>query len=258
MIKWTMSCLLLISTSAFSSQGKDFVYGENKFEGYIVLPKGAEKADKKFPALLMIHNWMGVSAEVKKQADRFADLGYVVFAGDIYGKGVRPKDGAEAGKLAGTYKGNRSLFRERLNLALSILKNHEKVEAGQLAALGYCFGGTGVIELARSGAELKSVISFHGGLDSPNPSDGKNIKAQVIAHHGAIDPFVKAEDLAAFEKEMKDHSVKYQVISYEGAVHSFTDQGAGGDIKKGAAYDKKADTQSFAWTKAHLKEIFGK
>lgn len=228
-------------------------YGKDQFEGYVVRPA---KVDKRTPALLIVHNWMGLTDETKYQAERFAKLGYIAFAADIYGKGVRPKDTKEAAELATKYKTDRKLFRQRLNLALDALKKQKYVDASRLAAAGYCFGGTGVIELARSGAPLKGVISFHGGLDSPNPKDGKKIKAELLIHHGALDPFETAEDLAAFQKELNESKVRYRLIKYSGAVHSFTEKGAGHDIKKGAAYNEAADKESFATTEMFLKRIF--
>ena len=118
-----------------------------------------------------------------------AQLGYVAFCADIYGKGIRPKDVSEAGAQAGKYKSDRALLRARVNAALDVLKKNELVDTNRVAAIGYCFGGTTVIELARSGAELNGVVSFHGGLDSPTPADGKNIKCKVLALAGADDPF---------------------------------------------------------------------
>jgi len=156
--------------------------------------------------------------------------------------------------LSGKYKADRKLFRERLNLALNFLKEQKNVDKKNVAVAGYCFGGTGTIELARSGADVKGVVSFHGGLDSPAPNDGKNIKGKMLIHHGAIDPFQKAEDLAAFEKEMKDSKVNYNLIKYDGAVHSFTEKAAGNDVSKGAAYNEAADLKSFESTKEFLKK----
>lgn len=227
-------------------------YGNNEFEGVFVIP---EKVKANNPAILMVHNWMGVSSETEAQATRFAEKGYIVFAADIYGKASRPKNQQEAGQLAGKYKTDRKLFRERLKMGLEVLLAKTEVDKNKIGAIGYCFGGTGVIELARSGAKVKAVISFHGGLDSPRPEEGKNISASVMAHHGANDPFVKAEDLAAFEKEMKDAKVQYQLIKYPGAVHSFTDQGAGSDPSKGAAYQKEADLASFDKTIEFLSQL---
>lgn len=248
--------IIFISFGSFASvDTKTVTYDNNKFEGLVVQP---DNLKQNTPAILMVHNWMGVSKETQFQAQRFAELGYIVLAADVYGKGQRPKDSKEAGQFAGKYKSDRKLFRENLNVALRFLENLPNVDKNQIAAIGYCFGGTGTIELARSGAPIKAAISFHGGLDSPTPQDGKNIKAQILVHHGATDPFVSTEDLLAFENELKNNKVKYQILKYEGAVHSFTEQGAGDDIKKGAAYNAKADKESFDSTQKFLKKLFNK
>jgi dienelactone hydrolase len=254
---WIATLTTVIATaSAFAaSEPKMVSYGDSQFEGVLFAPLGAAKIKNTKPAILMIHNWMGITEETKTQAMRFADLGYTVFAADIYGKGIRPKDATEAGALATKYKTDRKLFRERLNLALKTLNQTPGVNPARVVVMGYCFGGTGAIELARSGAKLKGAVSFHGGLDSPTPADGAKIKARILAHHGAIDPYVKAEDLAAFEAEMKTNKVALELIRYPGAVHSFTEKAAGNDISKGAAYNADADAQSFESTKKFLAQI---
>lgn len=242
-----------LGLAAVKTKTVEYKKGKDTFEGVLVYP---DNVKGKVPGILMIHNWMGVSDETKKQATRMAELGYAVFAADIYGKGVRPKNVEEAGKLAGTYRGDRPLFRERLQLGLEILRGQKEVDSSKLLAVGYCFGGTGVIELARAGADVKGVVSFHGGLDSPTPADGKNIKAKVLALHGADDPYVKAEDLAAFEQEMRESKVDWQLYKYGNAVHSFTEMSAGNDNSKGAAYNAAADARSFEAFKDFAKESF--
>jgi dienelactone hydrolase len=242
-----MSAALLangaLAMAAVKTKTVEYKKGNDTFEGVLVVP---EKAKGKLPGVLVIHNWMGVTEETKKQAARIAELGYAVFAADIYGKGVRPKNAEEAGKLATTYRGgDRKLFRERLQLGLETLRGQKEVDGSKVLAAGYCFGGTGVIELARSGADVKGFVSFHGGLDSPTPADGKNIKGKILALHGADDPYVKAEDLAAFEKEMRDNKIDWQLVKYGNAVHSFTELEAGNDNSKGAAYNAAADARSF-------------
>ncbi|MEI6537818.1 MAG: dienelactone hydrolase family protein, partial [Verrucomicrobiaceae bacterium] len=139
--------------------------------------------------------------------------------------------------------------------ALEVLRKDEHADPQRLAAIGYCFGGTGVLELARSGAELKGVVSFHGGLDSPTPEDGKKIKARVLALHRADDPFVSAKDMAAFADELKSAGVDYKLIKYPGAVHSFTQKLAGNDNSKGAAYNADADAKSWEAMKEFLAAI---
>src|SRR5690606_889357 len=127
------------------------------------------------------------------------------------------------------YKTDRQLFRQRLNLGLEQLKQLTGVDADKLAAIGYCFGGTGVLELARSGAKVQGVASFHGGLDSPTPADGQNIQSKILVLHGADDPFVPAADIQAMLKEFNDAGVDWQMIDYSQAVHSFTQPSAGSD-----------------------------
>ena len=134
-----------------------------------------------------------------------------------------------------------------------MLSHDARTDASKIAATGYCFGGTTVIELARSGAAIKGVVSFHGGLDSPSPADGKNIKAKVLALHGADDPYVPAKDVAAFEAEMKSSGVDYKLVNYPGAVHSFTHKAAGNDNSKGAAYNAEADKASWTEMEQFLK-----
>lgn len=211
---------------------------------------------EKRPAVLVVHAWMGLDDHVKHSAQELVKLGYAAFCADIYGKGVRPKDSGEAGKLSGSYKLNRALLRARVNAGLKAMAAQKQVDQNNLAAIGYCFGGTTVIELARSGAPVKGVVSFHGGLDSPSPQDGGNIKGKVLALHGADDPFVPAESLAAFEQEMRSHQVDWQLVKYGGAVHSFTHTDAGNDNSKGAAYNAAADKRSWQAMKNFLNEIF--
>ena len=211
----------------------------------------------KLPSVLIVHQWTGLSENEKMRARMLAEAGYNVFAADIYGKGIRPQPPA-AGEEAGKYKADRKLFRERLNAGLEALRRDSHTDPDRIAAIGYCFGGTGVIELARSGASVKGVVSFHGGLDSPAPADGLNIKAKVLALHGADDPFVKAADLMAFEDEMKAAKVDYKLIQYPGAVHSFTQKAAGNDNSKGAAYNAAADKASWEELTRFLNGLFAK
>lgn len=239
--------------AAVSSKTLDYQDNGQVFEGLLVTPEGPAQ---KRPLVLMVHNWMGVTAETEKQAARFAELGYVVFAADVYGKGIRPQDAKQAGAQATIYKSDRALFRQRLNLALQTALQQPGVDGEKVAVVGYCFGGTGALELARSGAELQAIISFHGGLDSPHPADGQNITGRVLALHGADDPYVSAADLAAFQDEMQSNNVSYDLVQYPGAVHSFTDMGAGNDNSKGAAYNAAADQQSFAEAKKLLGNTF--
>jgi dienelactone hydrolase len=195
--------------AAIQSKTVEYMQGDTPLEGVLVWDDAVTGPR---PGVLVVHQWFGLTAYEKHRAEMLAQLGYVAFCADIYGKGVRPKDTSEAGALAGKYKGDRQLLRARVNAGLDELKKSELVDPSHIAAIGYCFGGTTVIELARSGADIKGVVSFHGGLDSPTPADGKNIKTKVLALAGADDPFQKPEDLTAFESEMRDANVDWRLI----------------------------------------------
>jgi dienelactone hydrolase len=189
------------------------------------------------------------------RAELLALRGYVALCSDVYGKGMRADNPKDAAALAGKYKDDRKLLRARINAALDFLRKQERVNSQQIAAIGYCFGGTTVLELARSGADVKGIVSFHGGLSTPTPADAKNIKCKVLACHGADDPFVPAEEVQAFEKEMRDAKVDWQFVAYGNAVHSFTDKSAGNDNSKGAAYNAQADLRSWREMKMFLDEV---
>jgi dienelactone hydrolase len=210
----------------------------------------------KRPAVLVVHQWKGLGNYEKKRAEMLARLGYNVFAADIYGKGIRPQTPPEAGAEAGKYKNDRALLRARVGAGLEVLAKHNLTDSKRIAAIGYCFGGTAVLELARNGADIAAVVSFHGGLSSPTPADAKNIKAKVLALHGADDRAVPATEVAAFEDEMRQGGVDWQLTAYGGAVHAFTDWGAGNDNSKGAAYNERADRRSWEAMKQFFAEVF--
>jgi dienelactone hydrolase len=209
------------------------------------------------PGVLVVHQWMGLTDYERMRCKQLAELGYVAFALDIYGKGIRPADPQAAGKQAGIYKNDRSLYRRRLNQGLEQLRHLVGVSQNQIAAIGYCFGGTGALELARSGADIQGVVSFHGGLDSPSPEDGKKIRAKLLICHGADDPFVPAADIEAMKTELNSANVDWQMIYYSGAVHSFTQPMAGNDNSRGAAYNEKADKRSWQAMRTFFGELFG-
>ncbi len=230
----------------------DYKQGDVPLEGYLAYDDTVKGPR---PGVLVIHDWMGLEGYAKSRADQLAKLGYIAFAADIYGKGVRPKNSQEASQQAGKFKGDRALLRARVNAALDELKKQPQCDPKRIAAIGYCFGGTTVLELARSGADIAGVVSFHGGLDTP-VRDAKNIKCKVLICHGADDPFVPATDIAALEDELRTASVDWQLIKYSGAVHSFTRSDAGSDNSKGAAYNERADKRSWEAMKQFFGEIF--
>lgn len=208
------------------------------------------------PGILVVHQWLGLSDNERLRAEMLAGLGYTALAADVYGKGVRPADRAAAAQEAGKYYADRALFRARLQAALSALAAQPQVDPARLAAIGYCFGGGGALELARAGAPLLGAVSFHGSLATPDPADAKAIRGKLLVCHGAADPFVKPEEVTAFIAEMEAAGVDYQLVMYAGAVHAFTQRAAGDDPASGAAYNAAADVRSWAQMQAFFAEIF--
>ena len=243
---------LNIVQAAIHTETVEYQQGDTTLAGFLAYDDSMKGPR---PGVLVVHQWKGLTDYEQKRAEMLAKLGYVAFCVDIYGKGIRPATPQDAGAEAGKYKSNRLLLRERVNAGLATFRKQKAVNPKRIAAIGYCFGGTTVIELARSGADVAGVVSFHGGLDSPKPEDGKNIKCKILACHGADDPFVPAKDLEAFESEMRDSGADWRLIKYGGAVHSFTDWKADGSMK-GAKYDEKADQRSWEDMKAFLAECF--
>ncbi len=208
------------------------------------------------PGVLVVHEWMGLVPLTRQKAEAVAKLGYVALAADMYGEGRTAKDAKEAAQWATALRQDRALMRARAQAGLEALRTHPRVDGTQLAAMGYCFGGGVALELARSGAPLRGTVSFHGNLDTPNPADARNIKGQVLSLHGADDPFVPPAEVSAFQAEMRSAKVDWQMNSYGGAVHSFTNPAAGNDPSKGAAYNEKADQRSWEALTAFLKRLF--
>lgn len=256
-MKTFIAAVLLAALTGFAHgeiklESIEYKQGEVTCEGVVAYDTTVQG---KRPGVLIVHQWKGLTAYERKRAEMLAGLGYAVLCADIYGKGVRANNPKDAAALAGKYKGDRALLRARVNAALEQLKKLSMVDTKRTAAMGYCFGGTTVLELARSGADVAAVVSFHGGLNTPNAADAKSIKGRVLALHGADDPYVPALEVSAFEEEMRKANVDWQLVAYGGAVHSFTDWNAGGDNSKGAAYNEKADKRSWEAMKVFFAEV---
>lgn len=230
----------------------EYTYNKTIMEGYIAYDDALKGVH---PGILIVHDWMGLGSFSKEKAEKLAGEGYIAFAADIYGKNIRPKDMQEAGKLATMYKSDRKLLREHIKAAYQKLLTIKQVDAKKVIVMGYCFGGTTALELARSGAPLIGTVSFHGGLSTPTPEDAKNIKGKILIMHGADDPNVPASEVMAFKEEMAKAKVKMDFIEYKGAVHAFTNPAAGNDNSKGAAYNAEADKKSWIDFETFLKKI---
>jgi len=223
-------------------QTVDYRIGKSEFEGYLAYDPGKQG---KQAAVVIYPAWTGISDNEREHAQRLAELGYIAFVADTYGKGIHPKPPKEAGAEASKYMNDRGLYRQHARAALDQLAKITAVDPSRIAAIGYCFGGTGALELARSGAEVKAVVVFHADLTSPTPEDDKNIKGRVLALHGADDPIVPAVEREKFENEMRAAHVDWQLVTYGGAVHCFTDAHAGNDLSHGCAYNAEAEQRSW-------------
>ena len=241
--------------AAIRTAAVDYSDGNTPLEGYTAYDDAVKG---KRPGIIVFHEWTGLGPYEIGRAKQLAGLGYVVLAADVYGKGIRPSTPEDAGKEAGKYRKDRALLRSRANAALRQLLTMPQVDPGRTAAIGYCFGGGAALELARSGAALRGVASFHGNLDTPSPEDARNIKARIIAFHGADDPFVSSAAVTAFQDEMRGGGTDWQLVMYGGAVHRFTNPAAGGDVKSGAAYNETADRRSWRALMDFFAEIFKK
>ena len=239
--------------AAVEGRPVEYRHGDAVLEGYLAYDTAVEG---KRPGILVVHEWKGLNDYAKRRAEQLAGLGYVAFAADMYGKGIRAKDHEEAGRLSGIYRSDRQLMRGRIGAALDVLLARAEVDPQRIGAIGYCFGGTTVLELARSGADVKGVVSFHGGLDTPAPAAAGGVKAKVLVLSGADDSFV-SPGVPGFEKEMKEAGVDYRLIQYPGAVHSFTVPEAGDDPSKGMAYNAAADRKSWEEMKRFFAGLFG-
>jgi dienelactone hydrolase len=216
--------LFVLSVSASAAPRADklsWSYGGTDFDGYMVWDD-ASKAPR--PGLLMIPPWYGINDSEIADAKTIAGKDYVILLVDMYGRGVRPANPDEAGKAAGAVYADPAMLRGRIDTALATLRGVGRkapVDQKRIGAFGFCFGGAVSLELARSGADIAGVASFHGNLKTKLPAAKGAVKARVLAMNGADDTFVKAEDIANFQSEMRDAGADWQFVNFGGAVHCF-------------------------------------
>ena len=205
--------------------------------------------EEKRPGILIVHEWWGHNEYARKRAEMLAKLGYSAFAVDMYGDGKQAEHPDDAGKFASAVMQNTEGAKERFLAGLNLLKNQSATDPEKISAIGYCFGGGVVLNMARFGIDLDGVVSFHGSLGAVTPAQPGSVQAKVLVCHGADDPFVSEEQIAAFKAEMENAQVDYKFIAYPGAVHSFTNPYAdslGAKFNMPIKYDKVADEQSWA------------
>jgi len=218
-------------------------------EGYVAFPE-VDNA----PLVLVAHTWAGKDQFVHQKAEDLASLGYVGFSVDMYGNGKVGADAAENESLMTPLVSDRDKLKNRIISALNYGKNLPGVDSNRTAAIGYCFGGLVALDLARSGEELKGVVSFHGLL-MPSDISKKGIKAKVLVLHGERDPMVPLDMVDAFQKEMTEAGADWQLHSYGGTYHAFTNPDAN-DPNLGTQFNKSANERSWKSMKIFLEEIF--
>jgi dienelactone hydrolase len=242
-----------IQTKAVEYKAQDAV-----MKGYLAYDEGIKG---KRPGVLVVHEWWGVNDYIRRRALMLAELGYVALALDMYGEGKQAMHPADAGKFSSELMQNFDLSRARFLAAMDFLRQQAPVDPTRIAAIGYCFGGGVVLNMAREGVDLKGVASFHGSLKAVKPAQPGGVKAKVLVLHGADDKFIPQEQIEVFQQEMKTAGADFQFISYPGALHSFTNPEADENAKKfnmAIAYNAGADKKSWDELKKFLKTIFEK
>ena len=232
---------------------EDLAYqdGETQLLGVLVAPRGT---GGQRPGVLLVPAAFGIVEHARERARMVAELGYVVLVADHFGEGRGFSTIEEAMGHVGPLAGNIDGWRTRLGAALSALRNHPDVDADRIAAIGFCFGGTGVLELAFAGEDLKAVISFHGGLKLSETADGTNVKASILVCTGANDPLVPDTDMAEFQRRMHSGTADWQVHIYGNTLHAFTDPAIDGLNLPVARYDVRADQRSWRAMEALFAE----
>lgn len=246
--------LLLIPMMAFAEvKTEKIIYEKNgvKMHGLIAYD---DKDKKPKPGIVIFSDWMGNGPYSEMRAKQLAQEGYVALAADVYGEGKRPKDAKQAQEWASAYRADRKLMRERAQAAFETLATHPRADLEKLVAIGYCFGGTVALELARSGAPLKGVVSFHGNLATPMKA--KKMEAKILILHGADDPFVPEKEVLEFQQEMREAKADWQFVSYGNTVHSFTQKEAGNNPSKGAAYNPVSEKRAWNQMEEFFDELF--
>lgn len=252
-----ITCLLATSANAeIITKEIDYQQGNTTMKGMIAYDDAIKG---KRPGVLIVHEWWGHNKHARDKAKMLAKEGYVGFAIDMYGDGKTADHPDDAGKFSSAVAGNMPLAKARFDAAMETLKAQDNVAADKLAAMGYCFGGGVVLNMARMGVELKGVSSFHGSIATKNPAKKGDIKASVRVFNGAADPFVKAEQIAALQEEMKNAGVDFEFINYPGVKHSFTNPDADANGKKFGLpleYNAAADKDSWQKNLEFLNEVF--
>ncbi|MFO0973330.1 MAG: dienelactone hydrolase family protein [Phycisphaerae bacterium] len=253
------AALGVIAACGTSASGKvisktvEYRDGDVTLEGYLALDDVARGPR---PGVLVVHEWWGCNAFAHQKADELAGLGYVAFALDMYGKGKTTTERKQASEWSGQFYKDTALLRTRALAGLKVLASQPGVDRGRIAAIGFCFGGTTVLNLALSGADLRAVVSFHGGLIPFKVDADKPVKAKILVCHGADDPMIEAKAIGEFQATCRAAKADWQMVYYGNAVHSFTNPRAGAAGIAGVAYDEPAAKRSWQAMRALFDEVF--
>ncbi|MDZ7661188.1 dienelactone hydrolase family protein [Thiohalophilus sp.] len=258
MISLVMGLLLVSSFASAAIKTETVTYRDNgtQMKGYVAYDDSIEGER---PGVLVVHEWWGHNDYSRERARMLAKEGYVAFALDMYGDGKTADHPDTAGKFAGEVRKNMDVAESRFLAALQQLKKYPMTDADEIAAIGYCFGGGVLLEMARRGVDLEGVASFHGMLGTNSPASKGDVEAQIRVYTGEADLMVKAEDVEAFKKEMDAADVDYKLISYPGVKHGFTNPDATESGKKFGlplAYDEAADKDSWGDMLEFFEQIF--
>ncbi|OIR09594.1 dienelactone hydrolase family protein [mine drainage metagenome] len=250
--------MLVAATAQAAVQGKEVSYEADgtKLKGYVAYDDAVKG---KRPGVLVVHEWWGLNDYARERARMLAKQGYTALALDMYGNGKMAHHPDDAQKFSSEVSQNEVLARARFEAALALLKQQKTVDADNIGAIGYCFGGSVVLNMARIGEPLKVVESFHGGLKTSHPAEPGVVKARIASFTGEADPFIPAEQVAAFRQEMDKAGVNYLVVTYPGVLHSFTSPEAdklGKEFKLPMAYNADADKDSWSKGMALMDEAF--
>jgi dienelactone hydrolase len=230
----------------------DYTEGDSVFEAYVAQPKDSEGPR---PCVLLAHEWSGLNGSMRAKAEMLARLGYVGFALDVYGKGVRGSEIGDNSHLMDPLMADRALLRRRLLAGLAAARRHPSVDAKRLAAIGYCFGGLCVLDLARAAPpDLRGVVSFHGVLQPPNLGAQAPITARVLVLHGWDDPLAPPAAVEALARELTGAGAPWELHAYGHAVHAFTFVGANMP-ERGIVHHPEADRRSWAAMSTFLSEV---
>ncbi|MDH3251257.1 MAG: dienelactone hydrolase family protein [Ignavibacteria bacterium] len=250
------SCLAGVASAKLKEREVEYKADTVSMKGYIVYDDATKG---KRPGVLVVHEWWGQNQYARKRAQMLAELGYTALAVDMYGNGKQAEHPDDAGKFAAEVMQNMPQAKARFLAALKLLGNEPTVDQKRIAAIGYCFGGGVVLQMARLGVDLAGVVSFHGSLGTQQPAATGKVKAKLLVCNGADDPFVSKEAVEGFKQEMDSARVDYTFVSYAGAKHSFTNPDADANGKKfnlPLAYNKKADEESWKAMKMFFKTVF--